>query len=289
MIIERNLNRMLLIIRDIEWNGGKTYRAVGEKFGVTAERIRQLYRLGKHLQTEGKLPIETEEQKVKKGGAVVALKAVEFVLVQPGTFDMGEQDHAHRVTISRPFYLQATPVTQSQWVAVMGHNPSYFETGGGECPVERVSWKDVQVFIQKLNQQEGTDKYRLPTEAEWEYAARAGTTTDYSFGDSDADLDEYAWYYENSGEKTHPVGQKKPNPWGLYDMHGNVWEWCQDWYGDYPKGHVTDPTGPSRGSYRVIRGGSWGNGAYYCRSAERGDSSPAYRHFNVGFRLARTP
>lgn len=130
--------------------------------------------------------------------------------------------------------------------------------------------------------------YRLPTEAEWEYACRAGATTDYSFGNSDAELGDYGWYDENSGGKTHPVGKKKPNAWGLYDMHGNVWEWCQDWHGDYPSGSVTDPTGPVSGSRRVYRGGSWLNVAWFCRSADRDGDAPANRSHYLGFRVLRS-
>jgi formylglycine-generating enzyme required for sulfatase activity len=162
---------------------------------------------------------------------------MEFVLIPAGAFEMGSPSNEagrddddgpiHQVTIKNAFYMGKYEVTQEQWRAVMGDNPSYF-TGNDNLPVEQVSWDDVQEFIRKLNAKEGTDKYRLPSEAEWEYACRAGTTTRYSFGDSESRLGEYAWYTDNSGSKTHPVGQKKPNPWGLYDMHGNVWEWVLD-------------------------------------------------------------
>jgi len=164
---------------------------------------------------------------------------MEFVLIPAGTFTMGSPDSdsnaydhekpAHQVTISEPFYMGKYEVTQAQWKAVMGENPSRFK--GDDHPVENVSWEDVQQFIQKLNAKEGKEACRLPTEAEWEYAARAGTTTIYSFGNNASQLGNYAWYDENSGNTTHPVGDKPPNPWGLYDMHGNVWEWVQDWYG----------------------------------------------------------
>ena len=162
---------------------------------------------------------------------------MEFMLIPAGTFMMGsEKGYAdekpqHRVTISRPFYLGKYEVTQAQWEAVMGNNPSRFD--GRNNPVEQVSWEDVRVFIARLNAHEGHTRYRLPTEAEWEYAARAGSTSAYSFGDDAARLGQYAWYGDNSGKTTHPVGQKLPNAWGLHDMHGNVWEWVQGWYGDY--------------------------------------------------------
>jgi formylglycine-generating enzyme required for sulfatase activity len=186
-----------------------------------------------------------------------------------------DNDESQRsVVISDAFYMQTTEVTQGQWRKVMGSNPSSFKYCGDDCPVEQVSWNDVQEFIRKLNSMEGTEKYRLPTEAEWEYAARAGTTTAYSFGDSGSELGDYGWYDRNSGNKTHPAGQKRANPWGLYDVHGNVWEWTQDIY----KG----------GSGRVIRGGSWYGSARYCRSAYRSSGDPGFRDRYLGFRLART-
>ncbi len=222
----------------------------------------------------------------------------EFVYIQPGTFIMGspknEQGRSviekqHQVTLTRGFYLQTTEVTQAQWRAVIGRasNPSHFRDCGDDCPVERVTWEDVQEFINKLNQIEGSNKYRLPTEAEWEYACRAGTTTRFSFGDDAALLGQYAWYNSNSGGRTHPVGQKKPNVWGLYDMHGNVFEWVQDWHGDYPSASVTDPTGPPSGARRVIRGGGWGVEPYGVRSAEHFWVAPDDWYFALGFRLAR--
>ena len=148
--------------------------------------------------------------------------------------------------------------------------------------MEKISWEDVQEFIGKLNARSGGRPYRLPTEAEWEYAARAGTTEE-RYGD----LDEIAWYDSNSGGTTHRVGEKAPNAWGLHDMLGNVWEWVQDWYGSYPGGSVTDPTGPGSGSFRVRRGGSWGLHARTCRSADRSRNSPGDRFYDLGFRLLR--
>ncbi|MGC9975903.1 MAG: formylglycine-generating enzyme family protein [Syntrophales bacterium] len=220
----------------------------------------------------------------------------EFVLIPAGTFTMGDSSDAYKVKISRPFYMQTTEVTQVQWQKVMGSNPSHFTECGGDCPVEQVSWNDVQDFIGKLNRQEGTDKYRLPTEAEWEYAARSGGKQEtYAGTSSESELGNYAWYDANSGGKTHPVGQKSPNGLGLYDMSGNVWEWVLDWYGGYQSRtfssflRVTDPKGPSSGSQRVLRGGSWYNGASYCRAAFRRYYTPAIRGSNLGFRLARTP
>jgi len=219
---------------------------------------------------------------------------IEFVYIPPGSFMMGsptnyDEEKQHHVILTKGFSMQTTEVTQGQWRAVMGSNPSYFSNCGDNCPVENVSWNDVQEFISKLNRKEGGSRYRLPTEAEWEYAARAGSTTRFCFGYEDSRLAEYAWYDVNSGISTHSVAQKKPNAWGLYDMHGNVWEWCQDWYGDYPSGSVTDPTGPSWGSLRVFRGGGWDNFAKLCRSALRNRYLPDYRHNSLGFRLALSP
>jgi formylglycine-generating enzyme required for sulfatase activity len=222
---------------------------------------------------------------------------MKFVLIPAGTFMMGspsnepgrsDSETQHQVTISRPFYLQTTEVTQRQWRQTMGNNPSYFKNCGDDCPVENVSWNDVQEFIGKLNNMERTDKYRLPTEAEWEYAARAETMTRFYSGDNDDDLSRVGWYGENSGMETHPVGKKRPNAWGLYDMHGNVWEWVQDWKGGYPSGSVTDPEGPSLGSYRVVRGGSWEVNAWGCRSANRNFYDPGVRIDSLGFRFFRT-
>ena len=216
---------------------------------------------------------------------------MDFVLIPAGSFDMespsGEDGRAsdespvHKVKIPDSFYMGKYEVTQKQWREVMGDNPSYFK--GDDLPVEKVSWNDAQDFIKKLNQKEGENEYRLPSEAEWEYAARAGTTTQYSFGDDVSKLNEYAWYRDNSGSKTHPVGQKKPNFWGLYDMHGNVWEWVQDKrHGDYD-GAPTDGSAweSGRSSYRVFRGGSWSSTTHDCRSASRSD----FLGDDFGFRL----
>lgn len=212
-----------------------------------------------------------------------------FVLIPPGTFMMGDEHglSQHPVTISKPFYMQATEVTQGQWQKVMGINPSSFKNCGDDCPVENVSWIDAQDFIRKLNQMEGTDKYRLPTEAEWEYACRAGSTMKYSFVGSEGELGDYAWYDKNSASRTHPVAKKKPNTWGIHDMYGNVWEWCQDGFDDYPSGKVTDPRGLPAGQHRVMRGGSWLDNAGILRSAFRGQEYPVVRSHDIGFRLVR--
>ena len=225
------------------------------------------------------------------GMEFVSLPAGEFEMGSPlrNLMDRGKDERYHKVTMSKPFYMQATEVTQGHWEAVMGDNPSYFNDCGGDCPVERVSWDDCQEFIRRLNQMEGTDKYRLPTEAEWEYACRAGSTSRFCFGDSDGRLGEYAWYFDNSDGRPHPVRQMKANAWGLYDMHGNVWEWCQDWYKkQYPRREVTDPKGPFLGSHRVRRGGSWDDAAWNCRSATRSYGLTFHSSYILGFRLVRS-
>jgi formylglycine-generating enzyme required for sulfatase activity len=230
---------------------------------------------------------------------------MKLVLIPKGTFMMGspiEEEGAkndekqHQVTIGKDYYLGVTEVTQGQYEKVMGTNPSYFQkrvirkSDSSMYPVEQVSWEDAVEFCKKLSDLPEEKKagrvYRLPTEAEWEYACRAGSKAAYSFGANSKTLGDYAWFGENSGNQTHPVGEKKANAWGLYDMHGNVWEWCSDWYGVYPKGSVSDPSGPSEGSIRVDRGGSWAYGAANCRSAYRGWGAPSYRIGNDGFRVA---
>lgn len=224
---------------------------------------------------------------------------MEFVKIPSGSYMRGcnanweecssDEQPQRRISISS-FWLGTHEVTQAQWVAVMGSNPSKFK--GRNNPVEQVSWHDAQEFVRRLNAKEGHNRYRLPTEAEWEYAARAGSTTAYSFGDEADSLGAYAWYDGNSGNKTHPVGQKRPNNWGLYDMHGNVLEWVQDWYGSdyYSRSKVTDnPGGPSAGGNRVVRGGCWIDGAVHCRSATRSLITPASRSGCYGFRLALSP
>ncbi|MCL4205664.1 MAG: SUMF1/EgtB/PvdO family nonheme iron enzyme [Pirellulaceae bacterium] len=224
---------------------------------------------------------------------------IKLAFIPVGEFQMGSPDSdsdalnsekpQHTVRITKPFYLGVTEVTQEQYERVMGANPSNFK--GTHLPVERVSWEDAVDFCRKLSalpaERSAGRVYRLPTEAEWEYACRAGSKTKWSFGDSESSLGEYAWYTSNAGSKTNPVGQKKPNAWGLYDMHGNVWEWCSDWWKrDYTTTAMSDPTGPATGSARVFRGGSWLYYGVNCRSAYRNGDTPSSRGSGVGFRLA---
>ena len=221
------------------------------------------------------------------GRVPVGPAGMEFVWVPPGEFRMGSTSAGAvpltQVRISEGFWLGKYEVTQSEWEAVMGSNPSRFGNCGGDCPVERVSWADVQGFLGMLNAREGREVYRLPREAEWEYAARAGTT-----GDRYGDLSAIAWHGGNSEGRTHPVGLKLPNGWGLYDMLGNVYEWVGDRYGGYPGVRVTDPGGPGSGSYRVYRGCGWLYSARSCRAPNRGYDLPGYRSTTLGFRLLRT-
>ena len=218
---------------------------------------------------------------------------MEFVLMPAGELLMGSprgepgreanERPQHEVRITKAFYIGAHEVTQEQYAAVMGRNPSKFP--GARNPVERVSWHDAVEFCARLSEKDGRT-YRLPTEAEWEYACRAGSTTAYSFGDDPRRLDDCAWYSRNSEHRPHEVGLKLPNAWGLYDMHGNVWEWCQDWYADgYRSSAAEDPTGPTSGSYRCVRGGSWFDYPTPLRSAARGRDSPSNRPDDHGFRV----
>ena len=211
------------------------------------------------------------------------------------TFGDGESDEepVHTVCVG-DFYMGETEVTQGKWQEIMGNNPSRFK-GCNDCPVENVSWNDVQEFIRRLNEKSTLNKggeggiYRLPTEAEWEYAARSGGKKErYTGTSNEAELGEYAWYDENSGGKTHPVRQKRPNGLGLYDMSGNVWEWVSDWYGeDYYKSSPKDnPKGPSTGKYRVFRGGSCVDSPRFSRAAVQDRAEPAWRDSDIGFRLA---
>jgi formylglycine-generating enzyme required for sulfatase activity len=216
---------------------------------------------------------------------------MKLAYIQPGEFQMGSNDQdnekpIHTVTITKGYFMGIYEVTQEQYQKVMGINPSAFK--GSNLPVENVSWNDAVDFCKKLSQKEGKT-YRLPTEAEWEYTCRAGTTTKFSFGDDESQLGDYAWYQQNSGYKTHPVGEKKPNAWGLYDMQGNVWEWCLDWYAKnwYSKGPAENPLNERYGDKwgRVLRGGSWFFISSFCRVSFRGYYGPYGRSHFFGFRV----
>ena len=241
-----------------------------------------------------RLEAESSAQR-EAGEAWMNSLGMDFVWIPAGHFVMGSSmeegsrdadESQHEVRISKGFWMNRYEVTQGEWEAVTGANPSHFFDCGLPCPVENVSWDDTVEFVRALNSRESGSgyAYRLPTEAEWEYAARAGAT-----GVRYGELGAIAWYVANSGSRTHPVGQKRANAWGLHDMLGSVWEWTGDWYGEYPSGVVTDPAGPESGSYRVIRGGSWYSYARHIRSAYRfASDDPGYRNSHIGFRLVRT-
>ncbi|MBX7221387.1 MAG: SUMF1/EgtB/PvdO family nonheme iron enzyme [Blastocatellia bacterium] len=244
--------------------------------------------------------LDTDSPQIRRSGAIpaAALKnslGMEFVMIRSGTFVMGSAEietekPPHTVNIVRPFYLSKYPTTQAQWEAVMGGNPSEFF--GDDHPVESVSWINIQEFLKRLNSRGEKLWYRLPSEAEWEYACRAGSTGRFCFGDDEAHLGNYAWFDENSDNGTSPVGQKEPNVWGLHDMHGNVWEWCQDWYHESYVGAPTDGSAredePEK-KFRVLRGGSWLDVARYCRAARRLNLGPEIGISGAGFRVAAVP
>jgi len=266
----------------------------------------------------------------KWGMTFVRIPSGSFIMGSPANMKQRDDDEVqHKVTITQDFFMQTTEVNQGQWKeimdsnplktimdsqplktimdskpmkvlidhnplkAVMENNPSNFKDCGDDCPVENVSWDDVQTFLKKINKMGNGLTYRLPTEAEWEYAARANTTTPFAFGNclnaNDANFNAYYPLADCSKsqfrEKTIPVGSLRKNAWGLYDMHGNVWEWCQDRYGEYPTGSVNNPTGPTKGADRVIRGGSWLDNAKSCRSADRNRCGPGFGLRHLGFRL----
>lgn len=215
------------------------------------------------------------------GMTLARIPAGEFLM---GSSSYSDETIVHRVTLGSDFWIGQKEVTQDEYRRVMGTSPSAFQ--GNPRPVEQVSWEDAAEFCRRLGAQEQR-VYRLPTEAEWEYACRAGSRAAFCYGDDDTRLGEFAWYDASAGPRTHPVGSRKPNAWGIYDMHGNVWEWCLDWYAEdfYSAGSLTDPKGLSTGEYRVLRGGCWYNRPVFCRSARRDFNRPDYRDDGIGFRV----
>ncbi|MDR1486089.1 MAG: formylglycine-generating enzyme family protein [Planctomycetaceae bacterium] len=256
--------------------------------------------IGKKNNNDTTTPATVQSGKSAGERMVLKVKGVEYAFrwCPSGSFMMGspesekdryDDETRHRVTLSRGFWIQETEVTQAQWESVMGNNPSNFK--GSRLPVEQVSWEDCQGYVSELNSAVSSDyKFSLPTEAQWEYACRAGTTTPFSFGSvlngDKANFDgNYPYGTDTKGKylaKTTVVGSYAANAWGIYD---NVWEWCKDWYGAYPSGSVTDPTGATDGSFRVFRGGSWNFNAEHCRSANRFNYSPSFRFNYLGVRL----
>jgi len=245
--------------------------------------------------------VHADTKSPEGGGTVTNSVSMKLKRIKSGSFPMGspvrESRSAaypeHRVRIGNDFYIGVTEVTQGQWYAVMGTRPwstRQFVEEGRDYPATWVSWNDAVSFCKRLSKKEGVT-YRLPTEAEWEYACRGGTTTMYGFGDDESTLPDYAWFADNAyniNERyAHSVATKKPNTWGLYDMHGNVYEWCQDRFAEYESAPAVDPTGPQGGSYRVFRGGHWNSTAGQCQSSNRSRSLPTYRVINLGFRVVR--
>jgi formylglycine-generating enzyme required for sulfatase activity len=232
--------------------------------------------------------------------AVITFGKAQLVIVRipSGTFVMGTnrvftadggwtndgERPSHQVTITKDFWMGQFPVTQGQWRELMGSNPSYFQNAGPDAPVEQVSWTDVQVFLARLNAAQRQWTVRLPTEAEWEYAARAGTT-----GETYGPLDDIAWYRTNGARTTHPAGQKAPNTFGLYDMLGNVWQWCQDWFGPYVSAPAVDPQGAANGERRVTRGGCFYCEALHERAARRNRDLEGHSWRSIGFRIVAAP
>ncbi len=288
-----------------------------KKLNLAYERICKVFGTGRRAAPETPRPHKTSRPKTSGAAPIpgqpytVPGCGIKLNWVAPGRFTMGspsteagrssDEGPQTDVTITRGFWLGQFPVTQEEWKEVaqdlttLNAEPSFFH--GARLPVEQVSWDDCQAWLQQLNTVEADAnrlplnfQYRLPTEAEWEFACRAGTSTRFHFGNADALLSDYAWYSANSRGQTHSVGEKKPNPWGFHDLHGNVWEWCQDRYGGpLPGGTVTDPTAPAAGLNRVFRGGAWGIAPSRCRPAYRVWNRPAYRDYTLGFRLALAP
>ncbi len=233
----------------------------------------------------------------------IADLVADMVSIPAGTFVMGSPNNEQNrgnyegpqttVTISKPFWMSKFEVTQGQYEELMGNNPAHFKVAGLNAPVEKVSWNNAVEFCRQLTEKEKSVgrledgyEYHLPTEAQWEYACRAGTTTRFSYGDDDSELGKYAWFDHFPDGSTYSVGAKLANPWGLHDMHGNVWEWCLDWYGKYPGGAQVDPVGANTGTRRVRRGGSWNFDGGYCRSDSRLGNFTDTAFVNLGFRPA---
>ncbi|MCY2987715.1 MAG: SUMF1/EgtB/PvdO family nonheme iron enzyme, partial [Planctomycetota bacterium] len=269
------------------------FRVALERSGATAGDTRKT--TGQPPPTPATMPDSRPPQTLE---ALTNVIGMQLILLPAGEFLMGSPDSEsgsdaqekpqHRVRITKPFYLGVYEVTQAQYQKVVGSNPSSFK--GESLPVEMVSWEDAVAFCKRLSEvadeRAAGRTYRLPTEAEWEYSCRAGSTSEFSFGDSEAELGTYAWYRNNSGWKTHPVGEKQANVRGLYDMHGNVWEWCADGYGPYAAGSASDPSGPGSAAYRVLRGGSLNDRGECCRSVYRCRREPGFRYQGSGFRVA---
>jgi len=313
MVMDANGNNKRLLLDYTQNTGYPAWSPDGTQIAFSAGADIYLFRIDPALTaTEGgesrvdSPPDEVEVgiiEPIRPQGEILTVDlpegvTMEFVWIEPGKFMMGSpplesgresiESPQREVTISRGFYLGTKEITQRQWESVMGNNPSFFK--GPNRPVEMTSWYDVQLFIQTLNETAGDSLYRLPREAEWEYACRAGTRERWSFGNDESQLTNYAWYSgNNSSYGTKDVGSKLPNPWGLFDMHGNMYEWCQDWYGSwsYSSDVRIDPTGPATGSHRVARGGAFYDNVQWLRSAYRDSGWPDSPDSNPGARLLR--
>ena len=244
-------------------------------------------------------------ERIPSGDKTYTIPSIHYAMtyIPAGSFMMGspvsekgryEDETQHRVQMTKGFFMGVTEVTRQQWQMIMGDTPAKSDPGGANHPVDHVSWNECQQFIMALNKQEKSRRYRLPSEAEWEYACRAGSDSALTNGDithmgceHDPNLNRVGWYCGNTEEMTQPVGKKEPNAWGLHDMHGNAWEWCQDWYEKYPEGQSLNPKGPPAGSSRVFRGGGWGLTARTCRSAFRDKYAPDLKCKLLGFRIVR--
>jgi formylglycine-generating enzyme required for sulfatase activity len=309
--IALRMGGLVLRCQDLEGNALKEpVKVDGQEVGVSP--LQQKLPIGSHVLEAGEkretvviqdqqtsellwqLIVATESTGVQLGQGVAGpLSGMRFVTLPAGTFQMGEPEAVQgnsgsgkqRMVSLSSFEMQTTEVTQAQWRIIMGTNPSKFK--GDDRPVESVSWLDVQRFIKRLNQRDPGEGYRLPTEAEWEYACRAGSNGRWCFGDSQNSLPDFAWFDSNSEVATHPVGQKKPNAWGLHDLHGNVNEWCSDWFAGYSSFSTNNPHGAESGSYRVIRGGGWNSDAEALRCASRAYLVPSFSRRHLGFRLCR--
>ena len=281
-----------------DMSGAEAYdcKVEGKKFSVKVEGLKEGIAYYYCYEYDDGYDLIKNEVVVILLPTIITVNGVSFTMiaVEGGTFQMGatseqgsdaysDEKPVHNVTLS-DYYIGETEVTQELWEAVMGNNPSYY-SGYPQRPVEYVSWNDCQEFITKLNQLTGKN-FRLPTEAEWEYAARGGNKSKgYKYSGSNT-IDNVAWYDGNSGSKTHDVKTKQANELGIYDMSGNVYEWCRDWYGSYSSGSQTNPKGPSAGSYRVIRGGGWYSSAKYCRVSHRNNCSLGSYYYFLGLRLS---
>lgn len=294
VMMERD--RLYVMAKLLDVKDAKLERTDNAQLSVTVDAIERVCRRFSASLLDS-LPSVAKE--VTKGDFTETVNGVSFemVYVKGGTFMMGatseqesdaegDEKPVHQVTLAG-YHIGKCEVTQGVWKAVMGSNPSYFQKGD-DYPVESVSWEDIQMFLKKLNRLTGR-RYALPTEAQWEYAARGGNKNGSMKYSGSSTIDGVAWHGDNSGMSTHPVGKKHPNALGIYDMSGNVYEWCSDWFGSYSGVSQTVPAGPSSDSSRVVRGGSWYNVAGYCRTSHRDCHIPAYRGTTLGFRLVVMP